>query len=204
LHWGLKSLAVVAAAGALGVAGTESFRMSSATPATLHWQGPFHYEAQFATHAAGCSVDGSERIDGVVTCTGQDLTGLKCTAEGRADRKYRVASSGASTIEREDAGSYTGRLTVDYRSRRRTSGEMFTLSVAADVPLHYQQTSDGMTRTGAYTLQVGGTTEQQLYQPDSQQLDFHQTQTINEPGPAGCASSAFNGTSSVAVRLAPR
>src|SRR5438445_364325 len=110
LHWAIKSVGIVAAAGAIVAAASGSMG-GSAVPANVitRWQGPFHYEQEFSTRAAGCSVQGRERIDGVVVCTGADVKALKCVAQGHAERSFQVASSaGATTIERQDAGSYEG------------------------------------------------------------------------------------------------
>ena len=210
-HWGLKvvGIATAAAAALLATGATLSNRQSDAD-LTFRWQGPFHYEQTFATHAAACSLQGFERMEGVVTCVGHDLTSLHCTAQGTAQRRFEVDThNGAASFARTDTGAYQGPLIVDYGYRDQRSGaasyETFDLSLAANVPIQYQERTAAGSRSGTYTLQVGATTDRELFHHEAQRVEFRQVQPISEPGPAGCArdGDGFNGSTTVTVRLLP-
>lgn len=169
----------------------------------LRWQGPFTYVREFGSAAAGCAYHGREQVNATLTCTGSDLTHLRCTADGTAQHLYTENLGDHS--QRTDTGTYQGALSAKYETHTTKQFELFRLDVGSTLPVQYRkETASGATQQGGYRLDVGGAMDNIPFEPAYPRLEREHTVPIYEPGPAACKSSSrFNGTETVAVRLLP-
>lgn len=170
-----------------------------------HWQGPFEYVREYGSSGPGCSFHGQEAVRATLVCTGTDLRHLSCSATGTASHEYRqdLQQDGART-SRTDAGDYQGALKADYETHVTRNVDLFRVEVGANLPVRYQSTAAGGATTGKYLLDVSGSTNDLVFDPQNARLERRRVQPIYQPGPAGCVvSGRFNGTETVAMRLLP-
>jgi hypothetical protein len=201
-------IAVVTLAGVSVLASQSSVHPPepAGTQHALRWQGPFEYVREFGSSTPGCAYHGKEVVDATLTCTGTDLTHLRCTASGDAQHSYRESiGEGDGHSERTDAGSYQGALKAAFDTRETRKYVFFRLDVGTTVPVRYHQESvSGAAREGDYRLDVGGAMEDVPFEPSNTRLERHKTVPIYEPGPAACKSDGrFNGTEVMSLRLLP-
>ena len=172
----------------------------------LRWQGPFLWTREFGSAASGCAYRGREVINATLTCTGSDITHLRCTASGTAEHFYtETVGDAQNPSQRTDTGSYQGALSAVYDAQSMRGHELFRLDVGTTLPIQYrQERAPGVTRQGAYRLDVGGAMDSVAFDPASSSFERRTTAPIYAPGPAACtASGRFNGTETTAVRLLP-
>lgn len=180
-------------------------RTHFAAPHPTRWQGPFEYVREFGSSAPGCSYHGRETVQATVVCEGGDLLHLQCTASGQASHVYQEElRQDGRTAARNDAGNYHGALKADYDTHATNRVDLFRLEVGIDLPVKYERTFEGATRTGEYVVDVSGSTRDQVFMPQNGRLERRRVEPIFEPGPAACTTQGrFNGTETVAMRLLP-
>ena len=199
-------IAVVTLAGVSVLASQSRLRPvePSGTKQALRWQGPFTYVREFGSSASGCAYRGREAVNATLTCTGSDLTRLRCTASGTAEHFY-TESAGAGRSQRTDVGSYQGVLNAAYDAHGMRGFELFRLDVGTTLPVQFRQEADsGAASQGSYRLDVGGAMDNMPFEPANARLERRVTIPVYEPGPAACKSSGrFNGTETMSMRLLP-
>ena len=197
-------IAILMVAAASMVASQVRSRSAAAHP--VRWQGPFEYVREFGSSAPGCSYRGRETVEATVVCEGGDLRHLQCTASGKASHVYReeLLQQDGRTASRHDAADYEGALKADYDTHVTQGVDLFRLDVGTNLPVKYERTADGATKTGQYALDVSGSTRDLVFVPQNGRLERRRVEPIYEPGPAACAiQGRFNGTESLAMRLLP-
>ena len=171
------------------------------------WQGPFTYVREFGSTAAGCAYHGREAIQANLTCTGNDMMHLRCTASGTAEHVYTesIGNGGSEVQQRTDTGSYEGVLNAAYDAHKTNSYDLFRLDVDTTLPVQYRQEGTaGVTQQGGYRLDVGGAMDNVPFEPANPRLERRVAVPIYEPGPAACKSNGrFNGTQTTSIRLLP-
>ena len=193
------AVAAVSVVASQGRSRTQEAAFDAAHP-VWHWQGPFEYVRDFGTTARGCSYHGREVVQGEMVCEGTDLRRLRCTAKGTASHDYDEQQTG---MTRTDSGSFQGPLEIAYDTHQTKGVDLFRLDVGANLPVRYKKTG-AAPGSGAYVLDVAGSTGDLVFEPEKARLERRRVQPIYEPGPAACGMPRhFNGTETVSMRLLP-
>ena len=173
--------------------------------AAQQWKGRFIYERDFASRSDACDFHGHEAMQGVISCNGDDLKHLRCSAEGSVRYAYAEKignADGRASRQRTDAGEYSGALSQHLKLQRNGQGWRYDLGIDANVPVRYTETASGGDRnSGSYLLDVAASTELAQFNPASGEIAFDRRQPVTEPGPLACGNTLHNGTTRFAVRL---
>lgn len=198
-------MAVLVVVVAAIVAGARPLATTS-SHAVTRWQGPFEYVRDYGATSSGCAYHGRETLHATLSCSGEDLMHLQCTATGNASHFYHeeFGRDGPASA-RNDSGEYTGALKADYDTQTIKGIDLFRLDVSANLPVQYRRTADARTdKGGSYLLDVGGTTGDLVFSPQNPRLERRRVEPFYEPGPAACGvQGRFNGTETVSVQLLP-
>ena len=168
------------------------------------WKGRFTYERNFASRSDACDFQGHEAMQGEISCSGDDLAHLRCSAQGTVGYAYvqKAGADGQALRQRTDAGEYSGVLSHHLNLvGRNGQGWRYDLGIDANVPVHYTEAAGANSRSGSYVLDVAAGTAPAQFNPASGEIAFDRSQPITEPGPQACGSTMHNGKTHFAVRL---
>ena len=170
------------------------------------WKGSFTYERNFASRSDACDFRGHEAMQGEISCSGDDLAHLRCSAQGTVDYSYieKVGEGGGHALrQRTDAGEYSGKLSHHLNlAEQNGQGWRYDLGIDANVPIHYTEASNGNSRSGSYLLDVAADTAPAQFDPASGEIVFDRSRPLTEPGPQACGDTLHNGKTHFALRLA--
>jgi hypothetical protein len=170
------------------------------------WKGRFTYERNFASRSDACDFQGHEAMQGEISCSGDDLPHLRCSAQGTVGYAYveKVGGDADGHLrQRTDAGEYSGTLSHHLNVvEQKGQGWRYDLGVDANVPIHYTEASgNGNSRSGSYLLDVAAGAEPAQFNPASGEIAFDRSKPVTEPGPQACGNTMHNGKTRFAVRL---
>src|SRR5260370_41539170 len=96
-------------------------------------------------------------MQGEISCSGDGLAHLRCSAQGTAGYAYvqKVGDAdGRALHQRTDAGEYSGALSHHLNLvEQKGQGWRYDLGIDANVPIHYTEAAgNGGPRGGSYLL----------------------------------------------------